>query len=70
MARRLLLARREVTRCREYDYLVVNDRLEEAVRNIGAIIRSERCRTRRQNHRAAAILRAFRAAPSASRTRN
>jgi guanylate kinase len=70
MARRLLLARREVTRCGEYDYLIVNDRLEEAIRNINAIIRSERCRTRRQRHRASAILKAFRTAPPTPRIRN
>lgn len=41
---RLRLARREMREVRRYDYAVVNDRLEEAVRDVQAILRAERCR--------------------------
>ena len=61
VARRLRLARREITRCGKYDYLVLNDHLERAYRDLEAIIRAERSRTRRQRGEAAAIQQAFRA---------
>lgn len=60
VARRLGLARREITRCRKYDYLVLNDRLERAFRDLEAIIRAERSRTRRQRGEATAIQQTFR----------
>ena len=60
LARRLGLARREITRCLKYDYLVLNDRLERACRDLEAIIRAERSRTRRQRGEAAAIQQTFR----------
>ncbi len=59
-ARRLALARREIERCDRYDYLVLNDRLEDASRNLEAIILAERCRTRRRRGEMARIRRAFR----------
>lgn len=43
---RLRLARRELKEVRRYDYAVVNDRLEEAVRAVQAILQAERCRVR------------------------
>ncbi|MBI3322190.1 MAG: guanylate kinase [Candidatus Omnitrophica bacterium] len=43
---RLRLARREMKEVRRYDYAVVNDRLEEAVKSVLAILRTERCRVR------------------------
>ena len=61
MERRLRLARREITRCGRYDYLVLNDRLEEACRDLEAIIRAERSRTPRQRGEATAIQQAFQA---------
>jgi guanylate kinase len=45
--RRLARAREEVRRWRQYDYLVVNRDLKEAVEQLTAIIQAERCRTRR-----------------------
>ena len=60
MERRMRLARREITRCGRYHYLVVNDRLEGALRNLEAIVRAERSRTRRRLRTAAAIQEAFR----------
>jgi guanylate kinase len=38
----------ELSRARRYDYLVMNDDLEQAVARVGAIIVAERCRTERQ----------------------
>ena len=68
VARRLFLAREEVDRCDEYDYLVVNDRLKEAMETLRAIIQAERSRTRRQPGRIAAIRRAFRGIGAAPRS--
>lgn len=45
--RRLLAAQSELLRGRSYDYCIVNDDLETAVADVKAIVRSERCRTRR-----------------------
>jgi len=44
---RLNNARREMEDAGLYDYLVINDRLDEAVEMMRAIILAERCRTRR-----------------------
>ncbi|MEW6379391.1 MAG: guanylate kinase [bacterium] len=41
---RLNTARKEVQSCREYDYLVVNNDLEEVVEKVKAIILAEHCR--------------------------
>lgn len=41
---RLRLARSEMREARRYDYAVVNDRLEDAVRDVQAILRAERYR--------------------------
>ena len=62
LARRLLLARREVGRAGRYDYIVVNDRLNDAFRDLRAIIAAERCRRRRPRRDVEAIRRAFQAA--------
>lgn len=43
---RLALARRELRCVPEYDYLVINDRLEAAVMHLTAIVTAERCRVR------------------------
>jgi guanylate kinase len=44
--RRLSNARREIAEAHGYDYLVVNDRMEDAVERLRAIILAERCRNR------------------------
>lgn len=43
---RMVLARRELTCVPEYDYVVINDRLEDALAQLRAIITAERCRVR------------------------
>jgi len=45
--RRLLAARSEVRRGRNFDYVVVNDRLDEAFADLQAIVRAERAKARR-----------------------
>ncbi len=47
VALRLENARRELDAIPEYDYLIVNDRLERAAETLRAIIIAERCRRRR-----------------------
>jgi len=47
IARRMARAREEIASWREYDYLIVNRRLDEAVRQLGCIIEAERRRTSR-----------------------
>ncbi len=48
LARRLAIAREELSLARRYDYLVMNDRIENAVEALRAIIIAERCRVRRR----------------------
>ena len=43
---RMALAKRELTCVPEYDYVVINDRLDEALTQLRAIITAERCRVR------------------------
>lgn len=45
--KRLDTARRELTKAGDYDYVVVNDRLEDAVDDMRAILRSEKLRSER-----------------------
>ena len=40
--KRLQVARDELTRIPEFDYLIVNEEIEEAVRDLGTVIRAER----------------------------
>ena len=49
--RRMAEARKELSHYPEYDYLVVNDRFEEALEDLKAIVRSERLRTPRSAQR-------------------
>lgn len=59
VARRLGLARGEVEKCPAYDYVIINDDLEEAYRQLRAIITAARCSQRRQAPRVESILREF-----------
>lgn len=49
LARRMANAPAEVAKAKDYDYLVVNDSLDEAVKQIEAIIQAEKLRTSRQD---------------------
>ncbi|MFB3921661.1 MAG: guanylate kinase [Terriglobia bacterium] len=57
--RRLNNARREIRHWKEYDYLVVNDRLPEAVKALRAVVEAARCRRSVQQKRAREICRTF-----------
>ncbi|MGH7320057.1 MAG: guanylate kinase [Candidatus Rokuibacteriota bacterium] len=47
IARRMARATEEIAAWREYDYLIVNRDLDEAVRQLQCLIEAERCRTLR-----------------------
>lgn len=47
--RRMTTARRELARVPEYDYIIINDRLDDAVEAFVSVVRAEHCRARRQN---------------------
>jgi guanylate kinase len=47
MARRLRQGREEVEQVHRFDFLVINDDLTQALRELRAIITAARCRTRR-----------------------
>jgi len=48
VARRMALAREEILHCREFDHIVVNADLNEAIAEVHAILRAARLATRRQ----------------------
>jgi guanylate kinase len=50
IALRLRNAHAELAACKEYDYIVVNDRLEQAVEDVAAIFQAEHCRSHRVKH--------------------
>lgn len=47
IAKRLKRAREEIATWREYDYLIINREIKEAVDDLAAVIQAERCRTGR-----------------------
>lgn len=47
IAKRLRRAREEIATWREYDYLIINRDIKEAVDDLAAVIQAERCRTGR-----------------------
>jgi guanylate kinase len=57
--RRLDVARQEVSAVSEYDYVVINDELESAVRRLQSIVEAERSRLRTMRRKADAIIRTF-----------
>jgi guanylate kinase len=57
--RRLEIARGEIPFCRSYDYIVVNDVLEDSVQALDAIVRAGRARTSRQQARIEEIIASF-----------
>ena len=59
--RRLKTARREIKDYARFDYIVINDRLDRAVRELESIILAARCRLAARKARVATILRSFEA---------
>ena len=59
--RRLAHAREEIQRYTEYDYAVINDSVEEALRCLKGIVAARRCRTSRQEETCRRIAAGFRA---------
>jgi guanylate kinase len=57
--RRLALAIEEIKHYREYDYVLVNDRLEECVKELKGVIRANRARINRADAVAQSILQSF-----------
>ena len=62
LRRRLGLAGKEVERWSRYDYVILNDRLDRALRDLEAVVIAERCRAGRQASRVRKVVRAFRTA--------
>ena len=56
IARRMAAAREDISHCLEFDYLVVNDRFDEALADLLAIVRTHRLGIAVQQHRLAALL--------------
>lgn len=50
MRHRLITAKKEIQSCYEYEYLIVNNNLEETVDKLKAIILAEQCRSARMKH--------------------
>ena len=63
VSRRLGLARGEVEKCPAYDYVIINDDLEAAYRQLRAILEATRCRGTRQMRRIEEIVREFASDP-------
>ena len=61
--RRLAVAQQEVAAVAEYDYVVINDDVDNAVARLRAIVEAERSRLRAMQPQADAIIESFRAAP-------
>jgi len=59
MRRRLSHAIDEIRHYREYDYVLVNDRLEECVKELKGVIRANRARINRADAVAQSILKSF-----------
>ena len=57
--RRLEIAREEIKHYHQFDYIVVNDELEEAVLELESIIRSQRCRFIARQDKVESILKSF-----------
>jgi guanylate kinase len=57
--RRLEIARSEIHACHSYDYIVVNDVLEDSIQVLEAIVRAGRARPERQHARIEEIITSF-----------
>jgi guanylate kinase len=54
---RLVLARKEIKASREYDYIIINENIDFALKELGAIILSENCRREHVIHTIRKIIR-------------
>ena len=59
IAKRLDASRKEIARWKEYDYLIVNDRLSSAVRSLENVVRAARARRECQQSRVREICKTF-----------
>ncbi len=59
IARRLAVARREVSEYAQYDYLVINDEVHAAVERLQGIVAAERARIQRMRPQAETIIGTF-----------
>ncbi|HEY3326054.1 MAG TPA: guanylate kinase [Novimethylophilus sp.] len=59
IARRLGNAREEISHVSEFDYVIINDRFDEALQDLQAIIRSRRLKTEKQLRRHAEMVNRF-----------
>lgn len=57
--RRLMAARQELMHWHEYDYLIVNNRLTQATRDLLAVVRAARCRRQVQARIARTVIKTF-----------
>jgi guanylate kinase len=46
---RMATAKRELSQVHEYDYVIVNDRLDDAIEAFVSVVRAEHCRAKRQD---------------------
>lgn len=49
--KRMAVARTEISHVEEFDYVIVNEHIDEAVRDIVSVVRAERLKLRRQSSR-------------------
>ncbi len=56
LRRRMFIANSEIRRATEYDYIVVNDVLDEVVEDIKTIIKAERFKTKRNTERISEVI--------------
>jgi guanylate kinase len=59
IARRLATAREEIAHVSEFDYVIINDRFDEAVQDLVGIVRAERLRVSKQLRRHANLFDQF-----------
>ncbi|WP_035055862.1 guanylate kinase [Andreprevotia chitinilytica] len=56
IARRMAAAREEISHVDEFDYVIVNEHIDEAVRDIVSVVRAERLKLPRQSARHTALI--------------
>jgi guanylate kinase len=59
IARRVANAREEIAHVSEFDYVIINDRFDEALRDLQAVIRARRLKTEKQLRRHAEMVNRF-----------